>query len=263
MTGPVNGFDFHCHVDLFTDPAALITDCDRSRIFTLAVTTTPRAWAQNRRWMATSRFVFPALGLHPELVGQCAGEIALLEELMVDTPFVGEIGLDGSAQHRQTWNAQEHVFIRALQTAQRLGGRVLSIHSRRAAPEVLACLGETTTPERVLPVLHWFSDNVSVAKKATEQGCYFSINHRMLFADSAIKVVRDLPSDRLLTETDAPFTEIAGRKTEPRDVLTTIETLARLRAVSVAEMSETLNANAARVFAFAGLDRHGLKLPIV
>jgi len=62
-----------------------------------------------------------------------------------------------------------------------------------------------------------------VAKKATEQGCYFSINHRMLVADSAIKVVRYLPSDRILTETDAPFIEIAGRKAEPRDVATTME----------------------------------------
>ena len=76
----------------------------------------------------------------------------------------------------------------------------------------------------------------------------------MLAADSATALVRNLASDRLLTETDAPFTEIDGRKTEPRDVLTTIETLARLRAVSVAEMLDTLRANTSRVFAFAGLD---------
>jgi len=245
MTCAANGFDFHCHVDLFPDPAALIADCDRHRIVTLAVTTTPKAWTQNR-----------ALGLHPELAGERHGEIALLEQLMEDTSFVGEIGLDGSPQHRQTWNVQKQVFTRALQTAQRLGDRVLSIHSRRAAREVLACLAETTTSERVRPILHWFSDNVSVAKKATEHGCYFSINHRMLVADSAIKVVRYLRSDRLLTETDAPFTEIDGGKTEPRDVPTTIEKLAELRAVSVAEMSETLHANASRVFAFVGLDHY-------
>ena len=85
----------------------------------------------------------------------------------------------------------------------------------------------------------------------------------MLVADPAIKVVRYLPSDRLLTETDGPFTDIDGRKAEPRDVPRTIEKLAELRAVSVAEMSETLDANASRVFAFAGLDRYGLKLPDV
>ena len=256
MTCAANGFDFHCHVDLFPDPAALIAECDRHRIVTLAVTTTPKAWTQNRRWMANSRFVLPALGLHPELAGERHGEIALLEELMEDTPFVGEIGLDGSPQHRQTWNVQKQVFTRALQTAQRLGGRALSIHSRRAAREVLACLGATTTSERVLPILHWFSDSVSIAKMAAEQGCYFSINHRMLAADSATALIRNLPSDRLLTETDAPFTEIDGRKAEPRDVLTTIEMLARLRTVSVAEMSATLSANTSRVFAFAGLDSY-------
>ena len=70
MTPAANGFDFHCHVDLFDNPVALIADCDHNRIATLAVTTTPKAWKQNRTWTERSSFVFPAIGLHPELAGQ-------------------------------------------------------------------------------------------------------------------------------------------------------------------------------------------------
>lgn len=253
MTGPANGFDFHCHVDLFPDPAALIADCDRNRIITLAVTTTPKAWTQNRRWMAESRFVFPALGLHPELAGQRGTEIALLEELMAETPFVGEIGLDGSPQHKGAWTAQKEVFKRALQAAQRLGGRVASIHSRRAAGEVLACLTENTTPERVLPILHWFSDSTATAGEAVKCGCYFSINHRMFTTQTGPSVIRSLPSDRILTETDAPFTETDNRKSEPRDVTGTIVRLAQLLNIPADEMRRTVAANARRVFAFAGI----------
>lgn len=253
MTNAANGFDFHCHVDLFPDPAALIANCDRNRIITLAVTTTPRAWTQNRRWAATSRFVFPALGLHPELAGQRRGEAALLEELMAETPFVGEIGLDGSRQHRQGWTAQKEVFTRALQAAQRLGGRVVSIHSRRAAREVVACLEETTTPERVLPILHWFSDSVGVAREAVKRGCYFSINHRMLVTQAGTSLIRSMPTDRILTETDAPFTETDNRKSEPRDVTGTVARLAQLLNIPAGEMKRTVAANAERVFAFAGI----------
>ena len=74
----------------------------------------------------------------------------------------------------------------------------------------------------------------------------------MLSSESGTALVRSLPPDRLLTETDAPFTETKGRKSEPKDVLATVSALASLRGVSTAEMSEALRANAARVFAFVG-----------
>lgn len=247
------GFDFHCHVDLFPDPEATIASCARARIVTLAVTTTPKAWTQNRRWTDGSRYVHAAVGLHPELAVERQAEAALLEQLIVQSCFVGEVGLDGSPQHRKTLPVQRDVFIRALSAAQRAGGRVVSIHSRRAAKEVLECLSEHTTPGRVLPILHWFTDSASLARRAVEIGCYFSVNHRMLGSGSGVELVRGLPVDRLLTETDAPFTEINGRKSEPRDVSMTTEQLAQVRTVSVAELSETLRANASRVFAFAGV----------
>lgn len=252
MTGAAQGYDFHCHLDLLPDPEAAIADCEKHRVVTLAVTTTPRAWAQNKRWTAGKQYVFAALGLHPELVGERHQEIELLEQLMPESPFIGEIGLDGSPPHRATLVMQQQIFIRVLRTAQLLGGRVASIHSRRAARDVLECLETHTTIARVLPILHWFSDGISTAKRAVEQGCYFSVNQRMLASESGIALVRSLPANRLLTETDAPFTETNGRKNEVKDVLATASALARVRGMAAAEMSEALHANAARVFAFAG-----------
>jgi TatD DNase family protein len=197
--------------------------------------------------------VIPAIGLHPELAGQRHAEVALVEQLMAETPFVGEIGLDGSPPHRNALPIQKEVFSRALQSAQRLGARVLTIHSRRAGREVLASLAEHTTPERVLPILHWFSDSVAIAAEAARFGCYFSINHRMLGSGTGIAVIRSVPADRLLTETDAPFTEVDNRKSEPRDVTRMMSRLAQLRNVAVEEMKRTVTSNAKRVLAFAGV----------
>jgi TatD DNase family protein len=66
--------------------------------------------------------------------------------------------------------------------------------------------------------------------------------------------VRSLPEDRLLTETDAPFTSVDGRKSEPVDVIATTQLLAGARKVSATEMRQILGANAERVLAFSGLD---------
>ena len=250
----VRGFDFHCHIDLFPDPVALIVRCEKDQIVVLAVTTTPLAWTQNRLWTAESRYIHAAAGLHPELVGERHTEIVLLEGAIEESPFIGEIGLDGRPQHRKSWEIQKHVFARVLAGAQRLGGRVASIHSRRAAADVLRCIEEHTTPDRVLPILHWFSDSVAVAKRAVSLGCYFSINHRMLAGAAGTELIRNLPSDRLLTETDAPFTTVDDRKTKPRDVATAVERLAIARGVSLLEMREILAANARKIFVFAGID---------
>lgn len=253
MSTSARGFDFHCHIDLLPDPVSAIAACDRDRIFTLAMTTTPKAWTQNRRWTAGSHYVYAALGLHPELAGERHTEIDLLECLITETAFIGEIGLDGSPQHRNNWQVQREVFIRALCAAQRLGERVVSIHSRRASREVLLCLAEHTTPQRVLPILHWFSDSVNLARQAAEQGCYFSINHLMLSSRSGAAIVRGLPADRILTETDAPFTGRTDHKNELGDIVTTIKLLAEARGIPGEEMAAILAANAARVLAFAGV----------
>ena len=250
----VRAFDLHCHIDLFPDPAALIARCDKDQIVALAVTTTPLAWAQNRHWTAGSRYVHAAVGLHPELVRERHAELVLLEGAIEEARFIGEVGLDGSPQHRKSWGIQKQVFARILSGAQGLGGRVASIHSRRAAADVLRCIEEHTTADRMLPILHWFSDSVSLARRAVSLGCYFSINHRMLAGAAGMELVRNLPSDRLLTETDAPFTTMNDRKTEPRDVATVVARLAIARGTSLMEMRETLATNARKVFAFAGID---------
>jgi TatD DNase family protein len=249
----VRGFDFHCHVDLFADPSATIAGCETARIFTLAVTTTPKAWSQNRKWTAGKRYVHPAIGLHPELVADRHGEIALLEQHMAETNFIGEIGLDGSAPHRASLPAQRRVFTRVIREAERLGGRVLSIHSRRTAKEVVECLTANSSAERVLPILHWFSDSAATAQQAVRAGCYFSVNHRMLESTSGLALVRAIPADRLLTETDAPFTMLANRKTEPGDVLETVSKLAAALSLGSDDMKAHLEANATLVLSFAGI----------
>jgi TatD DNase family protein len=249
----VRAADFHCHVDLLPAPAVTIAACETARILTLAVTTTPKAWSQNRKWTTGKRFVHPAVGLHPELVAERHGEVALLEQLMAETRFVGEVGLDGSPRHRASLAAQGKVFTRVLRRAQYLGGRVISIHSRRAAKDVVECLTANCSPDRVLAILHWFSDSATVAEQAVRAGCYFSINHCMLESASGRALVRSLPANRVLTETDAPFARIANRAAQPGDVVDTEALLAAALSLTPSDMSARLKESATEVMAFAGV----------
>jgi TatD DNase family protein len=251
------GFDFHCHVDLAHDPARLISQCERERIFTVAVTTTPKARAQNFKWTEKSRYVKPAVGLHPELVGERYRELDMLADCMSETRLIGEVGLDGSPRHRNYFEQQREVFGRVLTTAQDLGGRVLTIHSRRAARHVTEMLEKHTTLDRVLPILHWFSGSAAEATRAAAWGCYFSVNTAMLSTERGQALVRKLPPERLLTETDSPFTKIAERPTSPWDVTLAVEALAKLLGMTNQQMSALMRQNAMRVLKFVDLAGNG------
>ena len=253
-TNAINGFDFHCHVDLFPDPPAVIEQCEKERIAVLAVTTTPRAWPQNRDWTKNSQLVHASVGLHPELVGQRYGEIDLLEQLIGECRLVGEVGLDGSPQHRKSYDRQRHVFSRALIAAQAHGRRVLTIHSRRTTRDVINLIGQHCDPGDVLCILHWFSGSKADMRRATQGGCYFSVNQPMLANDRGRALIRAMPSDRLLTETDAPFVKINGVPSNPVGTKHLFSAVAQIRSEPVDEIRSRITQNARKVFAFAGID---------
>ena len=254
VTTQVRAFDFHCHVDLFRDPPRQIATYERQRIFVLAVTTTPRAWKQNAAWTANSEYVQAAAGLHPELVHERYDELAMLRALVARAPFIGEIGLDGTPEHRGTLEMQRRVFRSILQEANRLGQRVLSIHSRRAGAEVLTDIGEQTTQGRVIPILHWFSASRAAARRAAAMGCYFSVNGRTLGNERGVALVQTLPIDRILTETDAPLVSGSSESMAAADALSTVARLADARGMEPREMAVRVAANATRVCAFVGRD---------
>ena len=240
---PVRWVDFHCHLDLYPDHEELVAECDREQVLTLAVTTTPRAWARNCELAARSSNVRVALGLHPQLVAERGAELGLLERLLAKTRYVGEVGLDAGPRFYRSFDAQERVFERVLSACAEQGGKVLTVHSVRAVAKVLGHLERRLPPDRGRVVLHWFTGTAAEARRAVALGCYFSVNAEMLRSPRHRQLVASLPADRLLTETDGPFVECDGRPVRPRDISNTVTMLAAARAEPVELTARTVIAN--------------------
>lgn len=147
--------DFHCHVDLYPNPDELVQRCERAGLYVLSVTTVPSAWRGTKALSGTSKRIRTALGLHPELAHERESELGLFDELLSEARYVGEIGLDRMPGTESRWPAQSRVFRHILASCQRDGGRIMSIHSRRAIDAVLDEL--ESFPRAGTPVLHWFS----------------------------------------------------------------------------------------------------------
>lgn len=239
--------DFHCHVDLYNDHAALIAECDRERVATLAVTTTPKAWPRNRELASKSPHVRIALGLHPQLVAERENELPIFERYLPDARYVGEIGLDAGPRFYRSFAAQERVFDHILRACAEHGGKILTVHSVRAVGKVLNHIESALPQDRGRVVLHWFTGTSAEARRAIGLGCYFSVNGEMLRSPKHRQLVAGLPLDRLLTETDGPFVEIDGQPLRPRDVRSTVAELAEVRSLSVKAMENEILQNLRRL----------------
>jgi len=235
--------DFHCHLDLYPDFASAVADAERAGVYTLTVTTTPKAWPRNLEVTRGTQYVRAALGLHPQLVHERAEEISLWEEYLPQTRYVGEVGIDASPRYYRSLEIQKQVFERVLSTCAKAGGKILTVHSVRSAKTVLDLIEQHLPVDKGRIVLHWFSGSKSEARRAVQLGCFFSINSQMMQNDRGRALVSSLPLERLLTETDGPFTQIAGKPASPTDVSRTVNELAILGQKSPDDLALVIRQN--------------------
>jgi TatD DNase family protein len=240
--------DFHVHLDLYPDPVSVVQRCGELGVYTLSVTTTPSAWERTSALSSGLPRIRTALGLHPQLAQQRKHELALFRELIGKAHYIGEIGLDGSQECKPFWHDQIDVFHEVLDLCTRYGGRILSIHSRRAASEALRSL--RTYPSAGVPILHWFTGTDKELRDAIELGCWFSIGPAMLSSTKSRKQIAMMPLDRVLTESDGPFAQQEGRPLYPWDVSYTFDHLANIWSISMSKLESTLHQNLRRLGAF-------------
>lgn len=233
--------DLHCHLDLYPDPKAAVAKATASGVYTLAMTTTPSAWPGTSQLVGAAPRIRVALGLHPEIAHERHRELLQFEALLTQAKYVGEVGLDGSPQYRQHSSVQTRVFSAILEATARAGGRVVSIHSRRAVTDVLDLL--SANPDAGTPVLHWFTGSRAELTRAVDQGCFFSVGPGMLKSVSGIDRLRAIPLHRLLTETDGPFVKVASGAAGPWDIPSIVEHVALNLGIPPAEVAEQITSN--------------------
>lgn len=237
--------DFHCHLDLYPDPTSVLARAVREKVYVLAVTTTPLAWNGTRRLVGDAPRVRVALGLHPQVVAERHTEIDLLCSLIPGTPYVGEVGLDGSKSCTASFKLQQTVLEKVLSACAAHGGRLISLHSRHAAGEVLDAIEKH--PDCGTPVMHWFSGSPKQLKRAIQLGCWFSVGPSMLRSERGSRIVAAVPRERLLTETDGPFTRTKSGPLMPWNVKDAERELAKLWGCSEETVTITLTENFRRL----------------
>lgn len=191
-------------------------------------------------------------GVHPhEAEGVQEGDMDALRTLAAAHPrivAVGETGLDFYYDHSPR-AVQETLFREHLELAEELGLPVV-VHSRSADELTARILRETGS--RVQGVLHCFTGGPGLLRTALQVGWMVSFTGIVTFKNYGDQeLVREVPRDRLMVETDAPYLAPVphrGRRNEPAFVSRVAEAVASMRGESLEEIHEYTSANAIRFF---------------
>ena len=186
------------------------------------------------------------VGCHPALVGvQKAFDSAAFRLAAESTPFVAEVGLDGTS--RVPLARQEEVLRDILSIAEDLG-RIISLHSFEATGELISLL--ETRPLESGRILHWWLGDQPSTRRAVEIGCYFSVNFSMVRNS---ELLNELPLDRILLETDHPSGDrFSSRPRLPGRVQDVETALSRHYGITVQQVRNQAWRNFSRLVATTG-----------
>jgi TatD DNase family protein len=173
--------------------------------------------------------------------------LALWEQYLPDARYIGEVGLDAGPLYYRSLQLQKEVFERILKACAQAGEKILSVHSVRATTAVLDLLEKWLPSSRGGIVLHWFTGTKIELRRAVDLGCYFSVNMAMVENERGRKLIAEIPSDRILTETDGPFTKVGGAPAKPADVAIVIDGVAAIRSTPRSEIASDITANLRRL----------------
>ncbi|HEY7326605.1 MAG TPA: Qat anti-phage system TatD family nuclease QatD [Gemmataceae bacterium] len=241
--------DAHCHLDLYKDPVALLRRIEAAGVCTIAVTNAPSVFFHTQKLAGASRFIRPAVGLHPELITTHAHERPLFWSELSKTRFVGEVGLDYVTSDHNVRSLQREVFREILERCAETGDKVLTVHSRRAASDVIDMVGANY---RGAVILHWFSGSGREADRARANKLYFSVNPAMVRSKAGQALIQRMDPEYVLTETDGPFVTLGKEPAEPPDVLLVVRYLAAAWRLQENEVRAKLYANFTRLAGDAG-----------
>lgn len=250
--------DSHCHLDFPDFATELDTVIARARAAGIgrivSISTRVKKHAQILAIAETYPDVFCSVGTHPhnadeEMEITAADLMAIASHPKVVA--IGEAGLDyhydKSDRTNQALSFRQHIV------ASRQTGLPLVIHARQADDDMARILIEETEKGAFPAVLHCYTGGRDLAFKAIELGLYIGFTGILTFKNGQDlrDIAKDLPADRVLVETDAPYLAplpYRGKRNEPSYVVETAKMLAQVRGVSEEEIARQTTENFFQLF---------------
>lgn len=245
--------DGHAHLDAMPDYQAAVAEARAAGI--LGIVAVGMDLTSNEKILQIAAenddIVFPALGYHPWSIRAADVEVTLafLEEHLDGAVAIGEVGLDFRSGPDR--DVQEAVFTAVLAMARRYD-KPLILHGLHAYERLFA---EVCRAGVAKAVFHWYADSPALLAEILAAGHFISATPALAYSEPHRAAIRQAPLERILLETDCPVA-YRGVLSRPRDVLITLQEVARIKGLEAAEVART---TVATTFGLFGMRRENVK----
>jgi len=247
--------DTHCHLDkLDSTSEEAVKEAKQEGVDTMVtISVDEESFDFVSNAVIQFKDVYGTVGIHPHdasefspSLEQIILKLAQRHDKMI---AIGETGLDYHYMNSSADN-QQFAFRKQLQIAVELNLPIV-LHSREAEADTINILKEIPVP--ALGVAHSFTSSLKMARTLLDMGWYLGINGIVTFknAEDLRKVVRWIPLDRLLLETDSPYlapVPFRGKPNKPAHIPVIASFIAELRKIPIEHLAEKTSENAHRLF---------------
>jgi len=245
--------DSHCHLeqdDYSEDRDEVIEKCKKELNAVVTSCAHPKKFDLTMQMVEKYKgFVFATVGIHPEYIKEITEKEKdeLLESIKKNKDKivgVGEVGLDFNWVKESDWQKkQKELFIEFINFVKEIK-KPLVVHSRDAYEECVKILEQEDAKD---VLMHMFGEN-SLVKRILENGWYVSTNTIIMSSKKYKKVVRDMPIDKILTETDSPWLGPEGKRNDPTSVRIVVEKISEMKKIGFDECDKRTTENAKKFF---------------
>lgn len=228
----INLIDFHFHLDYYEDYRNKYEYINKNFIYTLCMTNMPELYEYNTSIFKVTKYIKFALGFNPQLAGSEKFNKRIFNKYLDTTKYVGEVGLDYSREHISSKSKQREIFEYICSVVSGKD-KIMSIHSRSAEEDVLSILVKNNIK---YAVFHWYTGNLDTLKKIIRRGYYISVNSSMMKTKKGLEIIQSIPLDRILVESDGPFTKVGNKVSEPENLYLTYKKLSEILGLNSQEL---------------------------
>jgi TatD DNase family protein len=236
--------DAHAHLDQYSDDELpeVLQEIEESPTLTISTAMNPKAYCRARELAGQCRYVIPTFGIHPWDAQEYVGKLGEFEDLIEESPMLGEIGLDYHFVQDASYYGPQRQVLEHLLADARDQGKIVNLHTKGAEGEVLDLL---LAYEIERAIVHWYSGPLDVLLEMSRLGCYFTIGVEVIRSEQIKQIARMIPEDQILTETDNPgaWEWLTGERGMPDQLDDVIAALADVRGISEHEIAQAVREN--------------------
>lgn len=206
----MNLIDTHFHLDHYRNYFEIAKTITELEQYTICVTNSPGIFLSCKNLIPETKYLKFAIGFHPQETTLGGREIKDFMRLILSTNYVGEIGLDYSQKSYMSKPLQLKYFEQIVEICAS-ENKLMTIHIKKAEKDAVRIL-EKYYPKKT--IIHWYTGDCDDMLRLVDLGCYFSINTNMV-KGSKKENYHLLPLERILIESDGPYTKVNNKKYTP------------------------------------------------